>query len=187
MLSGSTTDPAGPAYSSDEMLDKIGELFGQERADEIRNSGVGIVEIDLPDDRSGLHDRDTLGVNTRPPTGSGGSAPTMPLVNAALVLEHEFRHARVCGNALFDPDTREGGWKPQGYNPGACNHARMHFDQVLEVLGKNCPENMTPDLCLALANDMANGQLHARNCKAGGGFPPDDWPAASELAECCGF
>jgi hypothetical protein len=76
-LIGATEDPAGPAYTPDEILDEVGNMFGQDVADAIGNSGVGIVEVEWP--VGPRHDRNTIGVDTRPPTNPDHSGPMYPL------------------------------------------------------------------------------------------------------------
>lgn len=169
-LVGAEEDPRGPVYPPDEILDEIGDMFGDGVEDEIRNSGVGWVEVDWPIDPA--HDANTIGVDTRPPriSDSGVDGAMYPLSSVAMHAYHEYQHTKNCGPGnRSDPTT---GQQPNGDPPGDCAHAQMHLDAAQAALS-NDPGNLSIAQCYAVAQALIAADHHIGQCQQGGGTPPD--------------
>lgn len=193
---GTSVDGAcGLLDSVDEIVDKVEDLFGSDRADEIRdllndaNDPVGVVEIGYGyggGNPAGDHDRDTVGLNTQ----AVDCQPELSSSEAALVLEHEMEHvegARAAGEG-FDPGCKG--------DCGSCEHAKRHWGQICRALAGSCERLSCLDTddqteacnALTFATNIAlfwSAQC-LKKCPAGAGdHAADRQCAESALASCC--
>lgn len=176
-VTGSTVDPAGTAYCTTCLLQEVADTFGQEVADEIGASGVGIVEIEYGAADAGNHDANTIGLDTRTLDGDC----QMTITEAAVGIYHEYQHVKnaVAGGTTFDPTTD---------GPlGGCAHADLYFDTVIALLTNMCSSTGTDkqQACSLADNDLYYGGMWAAHCAAAGGTPPSSASAANWFLERC--
>ena len=166
-------DPGGTAYSVDDMVARVGDLFGPDRAaqiDSLRNDPtdpVDIGEMDADENWWAAHDRDTIGLNTKTTNeATGEESTTLTLTEAAVSLEHEAAHVESAraANEQNDPRTRD-------LSCGHYRHATMHYAQITQAISQYCETAiLDPDewkeLCRAMINANQAGDGWMRRAAA---------------------
>lgn len=178
-IAGITGSTEPPACTTEQIHDKIGEMFGTEAQEAVESGGCTIIEIAFPSAADGAHDHDTIGVNTK----SWGNTK-MSLEEAAVVVHHENDHVANAQAAGTDMDPTTTG------EQGTCEHANQHYSQALAGLNYLC-EDLDLDLgerrarCAAIHDGIGNGDHWAAKCKEAGGTPPSSEDADSAFEACC--
>jgi len=162
---GLGTDPAGPAYTLQDMVDHIAVTHGPTIADQVLDdltppdAKIQVGEI-FGHDILGAHDSDTILINTRGPHGK----IWLSCFEAAMVLYHEYEHcqaARAAGTAR-DPLTAD-------ELCGACEHAFRHYNLTRTIAYVKCPVELGEDpepVWRSLRANNAVGDRHFENCSS---------------------
>ena len=146
------------------MLVHVEAVYGPELADEIRNAtgqggSIEVAELYNPLTIYGVSDNDTIFIDTK--TQPDGDI-RIDVFAAAMVLVHEYEHAKRAQNAGTTGDPAIVG------DCGPCNHAKMFFDQMLQIAASKCP--VEPDEYSAVCG-------HMRRARNGGNAALKDCPA----------